>query len=111
MGISTHVLDVALGKPAAGVPVRLAWQRDSEWTQLGRSSTDADGRCRDLLGSSTVETGSYRLIFDTGAYFDACGVVGLYPEVTITFWVRDPGQHHHIPLLLAPNGYSTYRGS
>jgi 5-hydroxyisourate hydrolase len=106
-GISTHVLDISLGKPAAGINVRLTHEAGGEW--LG--STDADGRCRDLLGAAPLKSGTYRLIFAVGAYFETQQIATLYPEVTIAFQVRDPQQHHHIPLLLAPNGYTTYRGT
>lgn len=109
-GISTHVLDVSVGKPAAGIAVHLDHQEETGWKLSGHAITDADGRCRDLNNSPLV-AGQYRLVFNTGAYFDSLGILALYPEVTITFSVRDPGQHHHIPLLLAPNGYTTYRGS
>ena len=83
---------------------------DSGWESVGRGTTDADGRVRDLL-ASPPEVGRYRLSFDTGAYFNAVGEAGFYPEVSIVFEVRDTAQHHHVPLLLSPYGYSTYRGS
>lgn len=104
MTLSTHVLDAALGRPAAGVAVRL--ERGAEL--LTSASTDADGRVREL---GDLVTGTYRITFDTGAYFAATGQRGFYPEVTVTFAVADPGQHHHVPLLLSPFAYSTYRGS
>jgi 5-hydroxyisourate hydrolase len=105
-GITTHVLDTSRGRPAVGVPVVLERFVDSSWEPVGRGSTDADGRARDLL-SSVPEAGRYRLTFDTDAYLPA----GFYPEVSVTF-VVDPGQdHYHVPLLLSPFGYSTYRGS
>lgn len=111
--ISTHILDTALGKPAAGVPVRLERTvRPQEWQLLGSAQTDNDGRCKDLLpAASTLSEGTYRLIFDTGAYYGAQRVTGLYPKVEITFEVRAGESHFHIPLLLSPNGYTTYRGS
>jgi 5-hydroxyisourate hydrolase len=111
--ISTHVLDTAKGKPATGVPVRLERQDSSgEWSSLSSEQTDRDGRCGQLLpdGTTLVE-GVYRLLFDTASYFRACGVDGLYPVVEITFRIRGGESSFHIPLLLSPNGYTTYRGS
>jgi 5-hydroxyisourate hydrolase len=103
-GISTHVLDTARGRPAAGVPVVLERAVDSRWEPVGRGTTDADGRVGDLL-SARPEDGRYRLTFDTGAYSR------FYPEVTVTFVVEGSEEHYHVPLLLSPFGYSTYRGS
>jgi 5-hydroxyisourate hydrolase len=111
--ISTHVLDTAKGKPATGVPVRLERQDSSgKWSPLSSEQTDRDGRCGQLLpdGTTLVE-GVYRLLFDTASYFRACGVDGLYPVVEITFRIRGGESNFHIPLLLSPNGYTTYRGS
>ncbi len=105
MSLSTHVLDATLGTPAAGVRVRLA--RDGE--PLADAVTDEDGRVRELGALDRAAT--YRLTFDTGAYFAATGQQGFYPEVTIAFTVTDPAAHHHVPLLLSPYAYSTYRGS
>ena len=109
--ISTHVLDTARGRPAAGVPVTLE-QRDEagNWAERGRGATDADGRLRDLL-REPLAAAQYRLTFDTESYFRASGITGFFPEVQIVFIVRDAGVHHHVPLLLSPYGYSTYRGS
>lgn len=111
--ITTHVLDTAQGKPARGVPVTLEVAGDGGvWSLISRSSTDADGRIKNLLpNEATLVAGKYRLVFDTGAYFDAQRIDALYPVVTVTFDVRPPGGHYHIPLLLSPYGYSTYRGS
>jgi 5-hydroxyisourate hydrolase len=111
--ISTHVLDTAKGKPAAGVPVRLARQDSSgKWSSLSSAQTDQDGRCGELLpdGAALVE-GVYRLTFDTASYFTACDADGLYPAVEVLFRVRKSETHFHIPLLLSPNAYTTYRGS
>jgi 5-hydroxyisourate hydrolase len=105
MSLSTHVLDATLGIPAAGVPVRLARGADT----LAEAVTDEDGRVREL--GALAEAGDYRVTFDTGAYFAASGQRGFYPEVTIAFTVTDPSAHHHVPLLLSPYAYSTYRGS
>ncbi len=104
MSLSTHVLDAASGRPAAGVPVRL--ERDG--TVLAEAVTDADGRVGDL---GPLTAGTHRITFDTGAWFTATGTVGFYPEVTVAFTVTDPVGHHHVPLLLSPFAYSTYRGS
>ena len=108
--ITTHVLDTSRGRPAAGVPVVLERAADASWQPVGRGTTDADGRASDLL-SSALEDGRYRLTFDTGAYFRAVGEVGFYPEVSVTFVVGHGEEHYHVPLLLSPFGYSTYRGS
>ncbi len=111
--ISTHILDTTHGRPAAAVPVRLDFRESaSAWRQLSLQQTDADGRCFQLLPESeTLIEGFYRLTFDTAAYFGSQGVRGLYPFVEITFQVRTGESHFHIPLLLNPNGYTTYRGS
>lgn len=106
--ITTHVLDTALGRPAKGMPIVLEKQEGDGFRALGRGITDDDGRLKTLLPEGTaLEAATYRLTFDVAAY-DAHG---FFPSVTITFAVRDPAQHHHVPLLLSPFGYSTYRGS
>lgn len=111
--ISTHVLDTALGKPAAGVPVRLERRGTSgHWSALGATRTDQDGRCSQLLlDDSALPAGPYRLVFETESYFAARKVASLYPVVEVTFEVREGESHFHIPLLLSPNGYTTYRGT
>jgi len=108
--ITTHVLDTALGRPAAGVTVLLAKPSGGGWLTIGRGATDADGRCRTLLKEGALKKGTYRLTFGTAAYFKKTGQTGFYPSVSILFAVRD-ARHHHVPLLLSPWGYSTYRGS
>lgn len=111
--ISTHVLDLAQGKSAKDVPVRLE-RRESEgvWARLNSSSTDSDGRCAQLLPEGEMlRAGLYRLAFDTASYHRAQNVEGLYPVVEITFQVREGDTQFHIPLLLSPHGYTTYRGS
>ncbi|MFF2493350.1 hydroxyisourate hydrolase [Agromyces sp. NPDC058064] len=109
--ITTHVLDAARGTPAAGVAVELLRRgTGDEWTSLARAATDDDGRVN-ALGPERVAAGEYRLRFDTGAYFAAGGTRGFYPEVLITFTVDEEGRHHHVPILLSPFAYSTYRGS
>ena len=112
-GITTHVLDTAAGRPARGVPVRLEVRSGGRgWVTLAERATDADGRVRDLLADgSKLDAGTYRLTFGTGAYFTAQGQATFFPEVTVVFEVREPTQHHHVPLLVSPYGYSTYRGS
>jgi 5-hydroxyisourate hydrolase len=122
--ITTHVLDAMLGKPAAGISVRLEAQHgggwnetdDSErvydvtgsWVEISRKVTDADGRCRDLTADATE--GVYRLTFETGTYLRNDGRRTIYPEIAITFQC-DGRQHYHLPLLLSDNSYTTYRGS
>jgi 5-hydroxyisourate hydrolase len=109
-GITTHVLDTSRGCPAAGVPVMLERAMNSGWAPVARGTTDANGRVSDLLSSAPGD-GGYRLTFDTGAYFRAVGETGFYPEVSVTFEVSPGEDHYHVPLLLSPFGYSTYRGS
>jgi 5-hydroxyisourate hydrolase len=113
MSISTHVLDTARGKPAERVAVRLERQEAlGKWRQLAKALTDRDGRSGQLLAEKeALREGLYRLSFETAEYYAAQGVQGLYPVVEITFQVRDAESHFHIPLLLSPNGYTTYRGS
>ena len=110
--ITTHVLDVSLGRPAAGVPVLLEVEEaGTGWKELRRGETDQDGRLRDLLAPGVLVEGTYRLTFDTYAYFATRKIAALYPQVSIVFSVRNANEHYHIPLLLSPFGYSTYRGS
>jgi 5-hydroxyisourate hydrolase len=109
--ITTHVLDTSLGRPAAGVPVTLEIQKTGGWQEISRGATDADGRLRHLLEPGALAAGIYRLTFEAHAYFHARKIRGLYPQITIVFQVEDAKEHYHIPLLLSPYGYSTYRGS
>lgn len=112
--ISTHILDIAQGRPARAVPVTLEIRRAGAdgWESLAATETDADGRVKNLLpGGTALLPAVYRLRFDTGAYFKAQGIESFYPRVAIVFEVRDAAQHYHVPLLLSPYGYSTYRGS
>lgn len=111
MGLSTHILDTALGRPASGVKLALAVEHDGAWQAVSEGVTDADGRCRSLLDQATFKAAIYRLRFDTAGYYHEQQTRGLYPFVDIVFRVDDPGQHFHIPLLLTANGYTTYRGS
>ncbi len=101
--ITTHVLDTAAGRPAAGIAVRL----EGPDGVLGTGVTDQDGRVREL-GPAVVPAGRYRLVFDTESYFDDGS---FFPEVAVTFTVTDPAAHHHVPILLSPFAFSTYRGS
>jgi 5-hydroxyisourate hydrolase len=110
--ITTHVLDTALGKPAAALDVQLAvLDADGEYKPLARRATNADGRVLDLLTAGALSRGTYRLTFETGAYFAASQRASFYPRVEIVFQVSAPDEHHHVPLLLSPHGYTTYRGS
>jgi 5-hydroxyisourate hydrolase len=111
--ITTHVLDLTLGRPAAGVPVQLERVENSSGDYLvGAGRTDAEGRLRTLLPvGAKLLTGAYRLTFDTAAYFQANGQSTFYPTVQVTFFVTDPAAHYHVPLLLSTFGYTTYRGA
>jgi 5-hydroxyisourate hydrolase len=110
--ITTHVLDTSEGRPAAGVPVTLEGEVAGGWELVGKATTDKDGRASDLVPEDMIlAAGVFRLIFDTARYFAAREIDGFYPEVTIVFNLHDPLQHYHVPLLLSPFGYSTYRGS
>lgn len=111
--ITTHVLDTARGRPAEGVPVLLEVREAADrWRALGSGRTDRDGRLRDLLPPGhPLAAGQYRLTFDTAVYFSAQGASSFYPSVAVVFAVRDASEHYHVPLLLSPFGYSTYRGS
>lgn len=106
MSLSTHVLDAVTGQPAVGMTVRLERRDNHNSTQLAERLTGTDGRITDL--ADELSTGSYRLTFDTGSYFDGRT---FYPEVAITFTITDPSEHYHVPLLLSPYAFSTYRGS
>ncbi len=111
--ITTHVLDLADGCPARGVTVTLEIEKPGRgWMVMAKRTTDADGRVRDFIpAGSQLDRGRYRLTFDTGAYFEAAGHAAFYPRVPVEFEVEHPDQHYHVPLLLSPFGYSTYRGS
>jgi 5-hydroxyisourate hydrolase len=108
--LSTHVLDATSGLPAAGVRVALARRDGDAWQPLGEAVTDDDGRARDLAPGG-LGTGVHRLVFATGEYFAATGQTGFYPEVPVVFEVADGERHYHVPLLLSPFAFSTYRGS
>ena len=112
--LTTHVLDTARGRPAAGLAISL--YRDGGGAEAATAVTNADGRCdRPLLEGDALTAGTYELVFEAGAYFDSCGLGLPHPKfldrVVIRFGVADPAGHYHVPLLLSPYGYSTYRGS
>ncbi|MGU3291625.1 hydroxyisourate hydrolase [Williamsia sp. M5A3_1d] len=104
--LSTHVLDAVRGLPAAGVAVTLT---DAEGNEIASGVTDSDGRIATL--ADDLDAGVYRIAFDTGAWFAAEGVDGFYPEIVICFTIADTARHHHVPVLVSPYAYSTYRGS
>lgn len=108
--LTTHVLDTTRGVPAAGIAVTLEAQAGREWKPLGSGTTDDDGRLKTLLPKGKLAAGTYRLTFDTGAYFRARGEKAFYPHVTLVF-ETEPREHLHVPVLLSPYGYTTYRGS
>lgn len=109
--ITTHVLDTSLGKPGEGIHIQLQEKQDQQWQTIGEGQTDADGRIADLLEPATsLKPATYRMIFDTAAYFSATDRSAFYPTVVIYFQTTDD-THYHVPLLLNPFGYSTYRGS
>ena len=110
--ITTHVLDTAAGRPGRRIAIELERADDrGAWRPIGAGATDDDGRLRTLTPAEPVEPGTYRIRFQTGAYFAAHGTAGFFPVVEIQFTVADGAQHYHVPLLLSPFGFSTYRGS
>lgn len=109
--ITTHVLDTASGTPAAGLSITLYRHDDGTWHELASGVTDEDGRMPDVLPDGPLPAGTYRMHFATGAYFSAMDVKGFYPWADVVFELDAGGEHYHVPLLLAPYGYSTYRGS
>ncbi|NDZ96485.1 hydroxyisourate hydrolase [Streptomyces sp. SID6673] len=106
-GLSTHVLDAVSGSPARGVSISL---RDSTGTELAAGLTDDDGRIGQVT-TAPLAPGTYHLVFDTGQWFDTHGIDGFYPEIDLCFAVDDPTRHYHVPVLLSPYSYTTYRGS
>jgi 5-hydroxyisourate hydrolase len=111
--ITTHVLDTARGRPAEGVPITLEVRDEhGSFSLLGQGTTDSDGRLKTLVSDASVlRAGVYRITFDTAAYFATRGEAAFFPSVPIVFEIKDTKQHYHVPLLLSPFGYSTYRGS
>lgn len=108
MSISTHVLDAAQGVPAEGMALHLERQ---DGTVVGSGATNADGRCPELTEGLSLESGTYRMRFETGAWFARTHTPTFYPRVELVFEVTDPAEHYHVPLLLSPFAFSTYRGS
>jgi len=109
--ITTHILDTSLGRPASGVDLVLERKNDGTWVQVGTGTTNADGRVTDLMRPGTLTAGVYRIEFHIAPYFAAQQRDSFYPEATIVFEVKAVDEHYHVPLLLNPFGYSTYRGS
>jgi 5-hydroxyisourate hydrolase len=109
--ISTHVLDITRGRPAHDLPITISRKDGDSFTTLKTGKTDSDGRLKDLVPDGELVSGTYRITFDTGAYFAAQNIDGFYPEATVVFTIKDANAHYHVPLLLSPFGYSTYRGS
>jgi 5-hydroxyisourate hydrolase len=110
--ITTHVLDTSRGRPAVGVAVTLDRRVEGAWESVGSGETDADGRLRTLMsGTSTLTPGVYRLVFETKRYFGANSVTTFYPEVVIVFETAPGEAHYHVPLLISPFGFTTYRGT
>ena len=109
--ITTHVLDTSLGKPVAGVAVSLLVREAAGFRELAQGVTDADGRLRELLPSYSLQAATYQLVFEVAGYFRAAARPSFFERVTLEFHVSEPSEHYHVPLLLSPFGYSTYRGS
>jgi 5-hydroxyisourate hydrolase len=110
--ITTHVLDTARGKPAGGIPITLERKnKEGAFERLGAGVTDSDGRLRDLMKDAALSEGVYRITFDVDAYHRSVSAESFYPEVSVVFVVKDAAAHYHVPLLLSPFGFSTYRGS
>jgi len=109
-GITTHVLDISRGRPAADLKVELQLKVSEEWKSIGSARTDANGRCNQLTGDQQLETGTYRLVFAAGAYFHAFHTESFFSDILVVFEVGDAHAHYHVPLLISPFGYSTYRG-
>jgi 5-hydroxyisourate hydrolase len=112
MGLSTHILDTSRGRPAAGIPVTLEERRGDIWLEVGTAVSDADGRVRTLVPEGReIQPGTHRLRFDVLEYLSGQGGRAFFPSVEISFHVESGAEHYHVPLLLSPFGYSTYRGS
>jgi 5-hydroxyisourate hydrolase len=109
--ITTHVLDTSRGRPAADLKIELHKKSGEDWKSIGAGITDENGRCNALLGETPLTAGTYRLTFHAGAYFQALRVETFYSDIPIIFEVRDARTHFHVPLLISPFGYSTYRGT
>ncbi|NXH16015.1 HIUH hydrolase, partial [Bucco capensis] len=110
--LTTHVLNTATGLPATNLAIRLAQLLEPgiQWMELAESQTDEDGRCGPLLAPGQARPGTYKLRFETGAYWQCLGHSSFYPFVEVIFTITDPGQKLHVPLLISPFSYTTYRG-
>ncbi len=109
--LTTHILDTSIGKPAQNVSIVLEQKVSGGWNKLAEGITNTDGRVSNLLAADIIlDKGIYRLLFDTQSYFKTQNLKSFYPSVTVEFEITD-GSHYHVPLLLNPYGYSTYRGS
>jgi 5-hydroxyisourate hydrolase len=108
--VTTHILDTAAGRPAAGVAVELSAREGDVWSRIATGKTDADGRVKDL-GPERLDAGTYRLTFATGAYFAGINTDTFFPEVSLAFTIAEVGEHYHVPLLISPFAFSTYRGN
>ena len=112
MSLSTHILDTHRGCPAPHINIRVySYEDEHQQNLIFEGQTDEDGRARDLITSSHARKGLYRIVFEVGSYHANLGIEGFYPEVSILFNVQDPHSHYHVPLLISPFGFSTYRGS
>jgi 5-hydroxyisourate hydrolase len=109
--ITTHVLDTSRGRPAAELKIELHKKSGDDWKSVGAGMTDENGRCGTLLGDALLAVGMYRLTFHAGAYYKAQHVETFYSDIPVIFEVRDARTHYHVPLLISPFGYSTYRGT
>jgi 5-hydroxyisourate hydrolase len=109
--ITTHVLDTSLGRPGTGIRVELHRKSDGAWKLVGEGRTDSNGRCGDLMRNEKPEPGTYRFVFHVGEYFRELKAKTFYSEIPVIFEIGDSNQHYHVPLLISPFGYSTYRGS
>lgn len=110
--ITSHILDTSLGNPAADVQITLMRKQADDWVELGSAATNQDGRVSDFLGHDDVlAAGIYKLTFNLSDYYAALGTESFYPYAEVVFQIAGDGQHYHVPLLLNPYGYSTYRGS
>jgi len=115
--ITSHILDTSLGRPAQGVLISLMRQEADDWIELGSATTNADGRVSDLLSNNetlsadALPGGIYKLMFHLNEYYEKCNTDSFYPYAEVAFKITGDGQHYHVPLLLNPFGYSTYRGS
>lgn len=108
--LTTHVLDTSIGKPAKGIKIKLEFLKNEEWQTVTENITNDDGRVPEFTDNINLEFGTYQITFKTEDYFKVSNVKGFYPYVSIVFYI-ETGDHYHVPLLLNPYGYSTYRGS